>query len=78
MTSFELGFIKYAQEYGLPRTQADYILQRAMDHPVSRETYIKEAEETDYTSEDLDNLSCLVALAEFDEEMSKHRTTLNI
>jgi len=78
MTSFELGFIKYAQEQGLPRTQADYILQRAMDHPTSRETYIKEAEETNYTSNDLDNLSCLVALAAFDEEMSRCSATLNI
>lgn len=78
MTSFELGFIKYAQECGLPNPQAVHMLKRALDYPGSQETYIKSAEETNYTADDLDVLSGLVAHAELDMEMSQYRSTLNI
>lgn len=78
MTSFELGFMKYAQECGLSSNQAAHILQRTLDHPGSHEMFSKSAEETNYTSDDLDVLSGLVAHAELDEEMSRYRSTLSI
>jgi hypothetical protein len=47
MTSFEAGFYKYAEEYGLPHTEAVYIYKRALEYPPTQEMFKKLPEDTD-------------------------------
>lgn len=41
MTSFEAGFYKYAEEYGLPPSEAAQILKRASEYPGTQEMFKK-------------------------------------
>ncbi len=39
MTSFEVGFIKYAEECGLSETQATHMFKRAMEYPPAQQMF---------------------------------------
>lgn len=46
MTSFEAGFVKYAEECGLPAQQVAHIFKRAMEHPEAQAMFKDLAEES--------------------------------
>lgn len=72
MTSFEVGFRKYAQECGLSKEQTAHILKRAADHPAVEEMFKKlPAEEIQEQPEELDNLSELVNQDNIDQQMKQ-------
>jgi hypothetical protein len=54
MTSFEVGFLKYAEECGLSDDQAAHILKRALDYPGTADMFktLPQKESTD-SPEDL-------------------------
>jgi hypothetical protein len=72
MTSFEVGFRKYAQECGLSKEQTAHILKRAADHPAV-ESMFKQLPVEDMQSqpEELDNLSELVNQDKIDQQMKQ-------
>jgi hypothetical protein len=69
MTSFEAGFIKYAEECGLSNEQAAYILKRAADHPDTQELFKELPHTEEESGEDLDNLKDMLSLDELDKQM---------
>jgi hypothetical protein len=72
MTTFELGFRKYAQECGLSKEQTAHILKRAADHPAVEEMFKQLPTETQEAKpEDMDNLSDLVNQDKIDQQMKQ-------
>ena len=75
MTAFELGFIKYAQECGLPASQVTHMLKRAADHPDISSILVKEAG-VDETSEQLSALTDIYEQNNIDLSMQQLKQQL--
>lgn len=76
MTSFEAGFVKKAKELGLSQKEAVALLNKSSDHPglaTLREGLSLSNEDSE---DELEKLSCLFELDEFDREMQKIANSL--
>lgn len=72
MTSFEVGFKKYAEEYGLSEKTAAHILKRALDHPETAEIFRQlPADKVNPDSDDLDSLANLMRQDSIDNHYSQ-------
>jgi len=73
MTSFEAGFLKYAEEYGLSPEEAAHTLKRASDYPGTQEMFKKLPEEAaqNENPEELDQLSDLLKQHEVDSHFQQ-------
>jgi hypothetical protein len=60
MTSFELGFLKQAEEYGVAVDHASHILKRAMDHPGTQEMFKELPQDEEHSPEDMEVLQELL------------------
>ena len=60
MTSFEAGFIKYAEECGLSLEKTTHIFKRAMDHPDALAMFKAMPEEEPQVPGNLEALSNLL------------------
>lgn len=70
MTSFEVGFIKYATEYGLSDTHAAHILKRALDHSEVQSIFKTLPHTEQEPGEDLDELQNMLGLDTIDRQMN--------
>jgi hypothetical protein len=72
MTSFEAGFVKYANECGLPDWQAAYMFKRAMTHPGAQAMFKElDAEEPAQSPSSLSALSDLLQQHLVHDEMGE-------
>ena len=79
MTSFEAGFIKYAQECGLSDEEAAHTLKRAMEYPGTQQMFKQLPEEDDVQQpEDLETLKQLLHQELIDKNMSSDMQSINI
>lgn len=77
MTSFEAGFVKYAEECGLSDQKTAHILKRAMEHPGVQNMFKVLPEEVETQSpHNLASLGELLKQHLIDEDMG--RTTKKI
>jgi hypothetical protein len=60
MTSFELGFLKQAEEYGVDANRATHILKRAMEHPGAQEMFKELPNDEEHAPEDMEVLKELL------------------
>lgn len=84
MNLIKLGFLKYANERGVPESQALHLWKRAADYPGSEEVFKNLSIPTtsnpavEQSSADLEVLSKLMEQEKVDAEMQKMKQQLGI
>jgi hypothetical protein len=79
MTSFELGFKKYAEECGLSEKKAAHIFKRSLDHPEAAEMLAHLPKCADVQRfEDLDTLANLLHQNSVDDHYSQIAKEINL
>ena len=80
MTSFELGFFKQAEEYGLDADRATHILKRAMDHPGAQEMFKELPDDSaeQHSPEDMEVLKELLQQNLINEKFSGQRHQIQL
>jgi hypothetical protein len=69
MTSFEVGFIKYAEECGLSNERIAHILKRAADYPEVSSLFKQLPEAEEESPEHLDDMNNLMQQDLIDRQM---------
>lgn len=69
MTSFEVGFIKYAEECGLSNERIAHILKRAADYPEVSSLFKQLPEAGEESPEHLDDMNNLMQQDLIDRQM---------
>lgn len=70
MTSFEAGFIKYAEECGLAPEAAAHVFKRAMEHPAAQNMFKELPEDQNESHEDISVLAELLKQDLIDQQMT--------
>ena len=78
MTSFQLGFIKYAEECGLSSCQAAHMLKRSEDHPAVQDMFknLPGSEPEQQSPEDLDLLNNMLQQDLIDQQLQQKAKAL--
>ena len=90
MNEFEMGFIKYAEDYvGMSEAQARHIFKRAMDYPGSQAMFknlmdegtgstVQASQGMRYSPDELDVISQLMQQKEVEEQMNAVKKKISI
>jgi DNA topoisomerase IB len=78
MTSFEVGFIKYAEECGLSDERIAHILKRAADYPEVSNLFKQLPEAGEESAEQLDEMNNLMQQDLVDRQMSEDAQKLKM
>jgi len=70
MNAFEAGFIKYAEEYGVPVDQALHMFKRATDYPGTARLFKDLPEDQHDSPEEASGLADLIKQDLIDQQMT--------
>ena len=78
MTSFEAGFLKAAEDYGLSLEETVHIFKRAMEYPQANQLFKEMPEDEAETHEDMSVLADLLKHELIDKQMGTASKQLTI